>query len=394
MFMKVIHLAYQRYLSEDAHPALGSTDLLVHLEPDKSTQEKLSTILKGESVLLFDNFVRDNGSWQAVISRHITEFRTARSLDDYLAVQARLLWSAPERAVASLESLARSPVKGRAVQVVAVTVGMAFLVTGAVLSTYGYRILGGGDTANLVLSLALPVLGTGATMLLGYGVSSYLGDRARYVELQEREARQSVDAALEQLQEEMSLANLVRLNRAEMGEYHGITKKQASSSYRSTQLAAALGLAVLVAGATVAVTATDTTTKVVTGALASLGTVLAGYIGRTFITTYQRALEQMNLYVHHPVVSGYLLMAERLTDKATASDDKRLYAPLVECALRCAADRAAVESIPKGRVRAAVERRRPSAPPSNVDGSQPVLKPGSSNPLSVGQPSSDNRGTT
>jgi hypothetical protein len=63
----------------------------------------------------------------------------------------------------------------------------------------------------------------------------------------------------------------------------------------------------------------------VVGALAAIGSTFSGYLGRTFIRSHEKALDQVNYLFSQPLVSHYLeysrkiakeLGSERLRDKA------------------------------------------------------------------------------
>jgi hypothetical protein len=104
-------------------------------------------------------------------------------------------------------------------------------------------------------------------------------------------------------------------NQLLIDRYHQLTTQQAATSYRNSQYAMAVGLALLVAGSVVAIRSTSGSVQLVVGALTALGTTLSAYLGKTFIRTYERALLQMNYYFGQPLVTSYILEAERLSGK-------------------------------------------------------------------------------
>ena len=112
-------------------------------------------------------------------------------------------------------------------------------------------------------------------------------------------------------------------NQLLIDRYHQLTTQQAATSYRNSQYAMAVGLALLVAGAVVAIRSTSGSAQIVVGVLTGLGTTLSAYLGKTFIRTYERALLQMNYYFGQPLVTSYILEAERLSGKLskTKRDD-------------------------------------------------------------------------
>jgi hypothetical protein len=110
-------------------------------------------------------------------------------------------------------------------------------------------------------------------------------------------------------------------NEVLMLQYHEITKRQSKSSYRNSQIAMSVGLAVLVAGSVAAVVSKAVSTQILVGSLTGLGTALSGYLSRTFIREYNRAQSQMNYFFGQPLVTSYLLEAERMAN--TLESDRR-----------------------------------------------------------------------
>jgi hypothetical protein len=100
-----------------------------------------------------------------------------------------------------------------------------------------------------------------------------------------REQSKELQHSAEALGTELSVGNLIRFNSAQMQQYHGIATGQARSSYLAAQLASLIGLALLVTGGAIAIFVPNTTSKIITGALAGLGTGISGYIGYTFLGT-------------------------------------------------------------------------------------------------------------
>jgi len=104
------------------------------------------------------------------------------------------------------------------------------------------------------------------------------------------------------------------LNQRMLAQYHDVTKRQASSSYRVSQFSILVGFTILVSGAYLVINAADTaSSQIVVGGLASLGALFSSYIGATFIRMYSQALAQMNFYYAQPLVQSYILEAERIS---------------------------------------------------------------------------------
>jgi hypothetical protein len=101
-------------------------------------------------------------------------------------------------------------------------------------------------------------------------------------------------------------------NRLLLRQYHELTRRQARTSYRNSQIAMSIGFLLLVVGAATVLRAVTPSAQIVVGGLAGLGSALSAYIGSTFIRAYNRALAQMNYYFGQPLVQSYLLEAERM----------------------------------------------------------------------------------
>jgi len=77
----------------------------------------------------------------------------------------------------------------------------------------------------------------------------------------------------------------------------------------------AAGFIVLVVGATLVITLKSVSDQIATGSLTPLGSVLAGYVTRTYLATYRETLQQLNYYFQQPLDTSYLLAAERVTEQ-------------------------------------------------------------------------------
>ncbi|MDQ3678390.1 MAG: hypothetical protein M3401_16595 [Actinomycetota bacterium] len=164
--------------------------------------------------------------------------------------------------------------------------------------------------------------------------------RARFQQQQEHRASQGVRAALDDLEESTALPALLRLNRKQIEEYHVLTKGQASSAYVASQIAMSAGLLVLLIGSAVAVALNDPASKATAAGLTAIGSLLAGYIGRTFIRTYERTLVQLNHFFEQPLLNSYLLTAERLVGAVSQENRDEMYSRLIERSLDALADHA------------------------------------------------------
>src|SRR5215467_18664 len=135
---------------------------------------------------------------------------------------------------------------------VTATLGAAF-----VAESYGFAILILPPyPASVVVQEVATLVATGGFILLAAAgtiiavqYSRVRSRQGRRYEVEEAAAATRVQEALDSLQTELSLANLIRLNRSQMEEYHLITKRQARTSYWAIQIASAVGLVVLVTAA-------------------------------------------------------------------------------------------------------------------------------------------------
>ena len=97
-----------------------------------------------------------------------------------------------------------------------------------------------------------------------------------------------------------------------MNSYHDVTKTQAEKSFRHSQYAMIAGLALLMFGGIVAVAATAPETKLAVAGLSAIGTLVSGFITKTFLTSHASAIAQLNRFFEQPLVNSYLLNAERV----------------------------------------------------------------------------------
>jgi hypothetical protein len=119
-----------------------------------------------------------------------------------------------------------------------------------------------------------------------------------------------------------SLRNLLLLNRQEMTNYHELTKQQARRSFSNSLVAMWLGF--LIVATCIVIIAIpgviDGNTKLTVAALGSVGTVVSGFITRTFLRQRALSIDQLNRFFNQPLVTSYLLTAERIALEQT--DDK------------------------------------------------------------------------
>ena len=130
-------------------------------------------------------------------------------------------------------------------------------------------------------------------------------------------------------QTDQKLQRLIDANRALLDKYQEPVRKQARTSYAYAQGAITVGLLVLLVGAGITVAASDTPTQVGIAALTGVGTVLSGYIARTYLRVYEHAQQQLNFYFREPLVTSYLLTAERLAKELQGEQRDSAYSEMV-----------------------------------------------------------------
>ena len=108
--------------------------------------------------------------------------------------------------------------------------------------------------------------------------------------------------------------------RPKLDQYHSITKHQAANSYRNSQIAMGSGLAFIILAAVSAIVFKNEQTKIILGSIAGVATAFSAYIGATFLNAYHSALNQLNTYFHQPLVTSYLLSAERIAKHSVARE--------------------------------------------------------------------------
>jgi hypothetical protein len=86
-------------------------------------------------------------------------------------------------------------------------------------------------------------------------------------------------------------------------------------SFYASLAAASISLLTLASGAAVAIGLPATTAKVAVSALATAGSVLSGFLAKTFLESYQMASRQMSYYYGQPLVHCYLMHAQWLASE-------------------------------------------------------------------------------
>lgn len=211
--------------------------------------------------------------------------------------------------------------------------------------------------AGIVAIISIVLATTGGIARLSYSLT-----RRRFLEREEAIHRAlAVRRAAAKVEDALSLPNLFGFNRTLMEEYHSITKGQSERSFRYSQIASFVGLFILAGGAVVVFVPVSDLVKIAIAGLAGLGTILSGYISRTFLRSHELSIQQLNNFFRQPLVSNYLLMAERLANdlstEARSEAQLRIIEQIIEAARRAEEQVPPPGTAPRvPRVRRAAER--------------------------------------
>jgi hypothetical protein len=191
---------------------------------------------------------------------------------------------------------------GSAATGVASAVAFAFWETGV-----GYRAAG----------FALVVI---ASCLAAWAATPYWGARRAYFERIQAEKAMAVDEALRALvgettEDALPLPELFIFNRRQLDEYQALTKRHATLAFRNAQFAACIGLVLLVGGTVLALGQDSASAQYTAAALSSVGTLVSGYISRTFFRSSRDAMNQLRIYYEEPFLTSRALSAERVIGK-------------------------------------------------------------------------------
>ncbi|MFD9589916.1 hypothetical protein ACFWBM_35100 [Streptomyces sp. NPDC059980] len=129
------------------------------------------------------------------------------------------------------------------------------------------------------------------------------------------EERELHAQAMEKLKQASELATLMQLNQEQIDTYHRIVTGQADKSFKSSRIAMSLGMLLLVGAAVAGAWVPFEQVRWFIGGLATLSTLLSGYLNRTYLTLYKESIGQLNRYFDQPVLNGYHLAAERIAGK-------------------------------------------------------------------------------
>jgi hypothetical protein len=184
-------------------------------------------------------------------------------------------------------------------------------VFGVVFSLLASSLAGRSTTTTIEIPSGV-WFGLGAAILLGLLV---LVLRETVSARRSAAAQEKAERALQGVAGPDDLLGFIRANASQMHAYDLMARRQAAQSHRASLVAMFVGLALVGAGVAVAVLAPDTASKVVGAAVTSVGAAVGGYIARTFLTNSRRSADNAAYYFQQPLVTSYLLGAERLLSR-------------------------------------------------------------------------------
>jgi hypothetical protein len=177
-------------------------------------------------------------------------------------------------------------------------------------------------------------------VLLGWYIFSRVQRERADLSAIEKEAafqRTLEEKKLAQLKTVTPLATLLELNQDQIDQYHRIATEQADRSFRSSQRAMAIGLAVIVACLAAGIYLRSSEAKIFVGAVAAVGAALSGFLNRTYIHMYGQTLGQLNRYFDQPVLTGYYLTAERLAQELPDNPEGEMRRMIIQQVLQSSA---------------------------------------------------------
>jgi hypothetical protein len=152
------------------------------------------------------------------------------------------------------------------------------------------------------------------------------GRRRQLRDVQDRTARST----------EGGIIDLVDANRALLDAYQIPVRRQARTSYTYSQVAIGAGFSSLIIGVIVTASVDELAARIAIAALTAIGSTLAGYIAKTYLRVYEKAQDQLNFYFREPLVTSYLLTAERLAEKLDGERRQDAYADMISHIARAA----------------------------------------------------------
>lgn len=179
--------------------------------------------------------------------------------------------------------------------------------------------------------LSLTSLGVATVpVVLAAGTVVYINARSTR---RSREAQERADRALDNVSGSADLLGFVRANALQMHAYDLLARRQAARSHGASLVSMFVGLALVGAGVAVAVLAADPVSKIAGAGVTAVGAAVGGYIAKTFLTNSRRATQTAAFYFRQPLVTSYLLTAERLSNALPEGERSQAQLAIVHAAL-------------------------------------------------------------
>lgn len=146
-------------------------------------------------------------------------------------------------------------------------------------------------------------------------------------------AQEKAERALQGVKGADDLLGFVRANASQMHAYDLMARRQAAQSHRASLIAMFVGLFLVAAGVMVAVLAPNTVSKITGASVTSVGAVVGGYVAKTFMANGRRSSDNAAYYFQQPLVTSYLLTAERLLSQLPDVERAHMLEKIIDAVL-------------------------------------------------------------
>ena len=183
-------------------------------------------------------------------------------------------------------------------------------------------------------NLVLASLFTGLGVVLGISVLAGVNtwrSRQAVKDVQRAEALAFQATSQEDAHDGLSMPSLLNLYSKQIEKYQQEARARATWSFVFAIIAMSAGLAFLLVGAWILISAQETIVLAAGGLISALGGAVAGFVTKTFLDVHKLSLMQLNRYFRQPVLNEHILMAQRLAD--TSNDRitrKKAYERVIE----------------------------------------------------------------
>jgi len=161
-----------------------------------------------------------------------------------------------------------------------------------------------GDTNT---ALGWTAIGTLGVAFVAFELVIYLAARATLDQKRQHDREEALDArgTAEFTARDQANQKVLRL-------WEEMVRRQAATTYRHTMVAMGAAFLIVVVGTVLVVSTGDVASKAAVAGLSGIGAAMSGLIGHTFLTMHRIEQEQLNFYFIEPLVTNYLLNAERV----------------------------------------------------------------------------------